>query len=194
MLHGAVRATVPLMELSLERCQTLADIDPVARSMVPYLRKHMREERGHDEWLREDLAAIGHDPAKALRNPPTPAVANLVGSQYYWINHYHPVCLLGHILVLEGYPPSRELVGILMERTGYPRSGFRTLERHAILDVRHRDELMHTLDGLTLSLELQSALGVSALHTVGSAAIAIEEVLAPDVGTRQSLTERSVME
>jgi hypothetical protein len=187
MLHGAVRATMPLMELALVRCQTLADPDPVARSVVTYLHKHMREERGHDEWLCEDLAAIGHDPGKALRALPAPAVANIVGSQYYyWINHYHPVCLLGHILVLEGYPPSHELVGVLIERTGYPRSGFRTLEQHAVLDVRHRDALMSTLDELPLSLKLQPALGVSALHTVGSTAIAIEEVLASDTDGRQS--------
>jgi hypothetical protein len=194
MLHGAVRAIMPLMELALGRCQTLSDTDPVARSMVTYLHKHMREERGHDEWLCEDLAAIGHGPDKALRALPGPAVVNLVESQYYWINHYHPVCLLSHILVLEGYPPSHELVGVLIERAGYPRSGFRTLERHAVLDVRHRDVLMRTLDELPLSLELQSALDVSALHTVGSTSIAIEEVLASDTDGRRSFIESSIME
>ena len=32
--------------------------------------------------------------------------AALVGAQYYWIRHVHPVALLGYVMLLEGYPPS----------------------------------------------------------------------------------------
>ena len=35
-------------------------------------------------------------------------VATLVGAQYYWLRHVHPVSLLGHMAVMEGYsPPAR---------------------------------------------------------------------------------------
>ncbi|SEE65642.1 Iron-containing redox enzyme [Streptomyces sp. 2231.1] len=179
-LHAIIRSTVPLMELALERSLRLADDDPVARGVATYLRRHIREEQGHDEWVREDLAAIGFDPDEPLRRLPSPAVATLVGAQYYWIKHYHPACLLGHIAVVEGYPPPRQLSDDLAARTGYPRAGFRTLERHAVLDTRHRDELMETLDGLPLSPDLHKALGVSALHTVDGATQVIEEVLASE--------------
>lgn len=178
MLHSTIRATVPLMELALHQARDLANHDPAARGVAAYLEKHIREEQGHDEWVREDLAAIGQDPDEPLRRLPSPAVANLVGAQYYWIRHYHPLCLLGHIAVLEGHPPPRGFAATLAARTGYPQAGFRTLERHAALDVRHRDELMETLDDLPILPALHTALGLSALHTIRSATQAIEETLA----------------
>ncbi|MFJ9445787.1 iron-containing redox enzyme family protein [Kitasatospora sp. NPDC101235] len=166
------------MQHALRAASQLSDGDPVARGVAEYLERHIREEQGHDEWVREDLAAIGFDPDEPLRRLPSDTVATLVGAQYYWVSHYHPVCLLGHIAVLEGYPPPRGLAAYLSERTGYPLSGFRTLERHSALDVRHRDELMKTLDDLPITSRLHAALGLSALHTVKSGIHVIEEVLA----------------
>jgi hypothetical protein len=166
VLHTMIRATVPLMRAAIAECDRIGTQDPVARGVAEFLRHHVNEEKGHDEWLRQDLAAIGADPDAPLRAFPSADVAALVGSQYYWIHHYHPVCLLGHGAVLEGYPPSAELVDKLMARTGFPRSGFRALARHAVIDVRHRDEVMAAIDGLELTEEHSRALGVSALHTV----------------------------
>jgi Iron-containing redox enzyme len=177
LLHGAIRATVPLMELALERSRALAPTDPVAEGTAAYLSKHIREEQDHDEWVRQDLAAIGRDPDEPLRTMPGTSVANLVGAQYYWIRHHHPVCLLGHIAVLEGYPPAPTFAALLQQRTGYPAEGFRTLHRHSALDVRHRDELMRTLDLLPLTAEYHSALGVSALHTAHATAVLFEDLL-----------------
>lgn len=178
LLHGAIRATVPLMDLAIEQAEALGAGDPVAAGLADYLRRHRREESGHDEWVREDLAAIGQDPDRLLSAMPAPAVANLVGAQYYWIRHHHPIALLGHIAVLEGYPPSPDLADVLQERTGYPAEGFRTLRRHTVLDVRHRDELLRTIDGLALTAEHQQVLGLSALHTLQGASELFELLLA----------------
>jgi Iron-containing redox enzyme len=177
-LHAAIRSTVPLMERALERSLALAPDDPVAAGLAEYLTKHIGEERGHDQWLLQDLEAIGRDPGEPLRTMPPGSVANLVGAQYYWILHHHPVCLLGHIAVLEGYPPSPSLTGVLQDSTGYPREGFRTLRRHAALDVRHRDELLHTLDRLPLTPDHVAAVGVSALHTLDAVIVLFQELLA----------------
>ncbi|MEI5097513.1 iron-containing redox enzyme family protein [Streptomyces sp. PmtG] len=178
MLHTAIRSTVPLMECALQEARDRAEDDPVAEHLVGYLTRHIREEQGHDEWLRQDLEALGHDPREPLRRLPDASVANLVGAQYYWIRHYHPACLLGHIAVLEGNPPARELTAELMRRTGFPRTAFRTLERHAALDVRHRAELLRTLDQLPLTRDLATAIGLSALHSVDAADTALRAVLA----------------
>ena len=57
-----------------------------------------------------------------MRNrPPSPTVAALVGAQYYWIEHVHPVGLLGYVLLLEGWPPTPETVEELRRRTGTRR-------------------------------------------------------------------------
>ncbi|MET9416943.1 iron-containing redox enzyme family protein [Streptomyces klenkii] len=178
LLHAAIRATVPLMDLALERARALAPADPVAGGLTAYLARHRREERGHDDWVREDLRALGYDADALLRAMPGATVAELVGAQYYWIRHHHPVCLLGHIAVLEGYPPSKDLTGLLRDRTGHPAEAFRTLHRHAALDARHRDELLRTLDRLPLTAEHHRAIGISAFHTVQKVSVLFEELLA----------------
>lgn len=181
LMHTVIRATVPLMEVALERAGELAGDDPVAAGVAAYLAKHIDEERGHDAWLRQDLAAIGHESEEALAAIPRPAVAALVGSQYYWVRHHHPVCLLGHIAVLEGYPPDPRLADLIMRRTGFPRAGLRTLIRHAALDRRHRDELMAVIDALPLTPEHTVAMGVSALHTVHGVAAVFDDLMGPPV-------------
>lgn len=65
-----------------------------------------------------------------------------------------------------------------MRRTGYPREGFRTLERHSALDVKHRDELMHTIDELPLTEQLVTAIGLSALHAADAATTSLGAVVA----------------
>jgi hypothetical protein len=68
---------------------------------MPYLERHIEEERHHDEWTLDDLAAVGIEPAQTLAIRPTANVAALVGAQYYWILHHHPVALLGYMATLE---------------------------------------------------------------------------------------------
>lgn len=83
LMHTVVRATVPIMEVALSRAESLAPDDGVAAGVAHYLRKHMREEEGHDEWVRQDMTAIGYPAEAAIRQMPSPAVADLVGAQYY---------------------------------------------------------------------------------------------------------------
>jgi hypothetical protein len=174
--HGILRASVPLMETARDRALALAADDPVAPGVASYLDHHISEELDHDEWLLDDLEVVGMDRATALSRPPAPSVAALVGAQYYWIFHYHPVALLGYIAVLEGYPPSMAMIGGLMERTGYDRSAFRTLIAHSELDAGHSDELDELLDRLPLTQEQTGVVGLSAISTVGRVARVFDEV------------------
>ncbi|MFE3630526.1 hypothetical protein [Streptomyces goshikiensis] len=54
-MHPLVRASVPLLERAAERCAELDD--PGARHLAAYYTRHAEEERDHDTWLLEDLAA-----------------------------------------------------------------------------------------------------------------------------------------
>ncbi|MEW1908745.1 iron-containing redox enzyme family protein [Kitasatospora sp. NPDC085895] len=162
-MHAVVRASVPLMELAARRCAAAGPGDRVAGPLGAYLERHVEEERGHDDWLLEDLAAAGAAPDAG---PPPVAAARLVGPQYYWIEHVHPVALLGYMTVLEGHAPAPWLAGRLAARTGLPRAAFRTVHDHAVLDAGHRADLDALLDGLPLDVRQESAVTVSALHTV----------------------------
>jgi heme oxygenase-like protein len=175
--HEIIRATVPLTEAASERARALADTDALAAQLAPYLDEHVDEERHHDDSLLDDLEVLGIDRASVLERMPSPAVATLVGSQYYWLFHYHPLTLLGFIALMEGYPPTPELVEMLIERTGYPPEAFRTFSEHAELDPHHRAHLDETLDSLPLTRRHETILAVSATSTAVLAARALEETL-----------------
>lgn len=184
--HCVIRASVPLMETAKARAQELAPADPVAAALVPYLEEHIPEELDHDEWLLQDLEVLGRDRESVLRRVPSPTVAALVGTQYYWILHCHPVALLGYIALFEGYPPAPEMIDRLAERTGYPRDAFRTMIGHAELDPGHREELDRLLDALPLTREQETLMSLSAMFSVDAFARALEEVVESALTTSAS--------
>lgn len=170
-MHTVIRASVPLMELAERRCAALPPADRTAAPLGAYLREHAAEERHHDEWLAEDLAAAGADPAQVLARRPAAAVASMVGAQYYWIAHYHPVCLLGYIGALEGTSPPPGMAEWLASRTGYPRAAFRTIHHHARADLAHAAGLYELIDGLGVNAAQAAAIGCSALNTIAGLGI-----------------------
>jgi hypothetical protein len=159
---------VHLMEAAVARAQELAPGDPVARGLAEYLERHIVEEMHGDEpggATLDDLAALGVDTAALRADPPSPKIAALVGAQYFWIYHFHPVAILGY-LELEAYHPYRPTVELLIERTGLPRAGFRQLLLHAKLDVVHARELHRLLDSLPLEPQQERLIARSALQTM----------------------------
>lgn len=176
MCHGVVRATIPLLEAALARARELAPHDAAAAELAAYLGRHVDEERGEDEWLLRDLEATGRDRAEVLARPPSALVAGLVGAQYYWTLHAHPVAILGYLAALEGYPPSQALVDELAAATRFGEEAFRTIAAHAERDPGHRDELLAVLDRLEATPAQSALLGLSALWSARLLARAIAEV------------------
>lgn len=164
-MYSIVRATVPVLQYALARCRELERHDAVAEAMIPFLEKHIAEE-DHAHWVLEDAEALGIERHELLRRMPPPAVAALVGSQYYWIQFGHPVALLGHIQVMEGYPPTSAQIDALITRTGHPRAAFRALSRHGAIDAHHKDELCAVIDALPLELAHERLMGINALTSV----------------------------
>jgi hypothetical protein len=165
-MHTVVRSAVPLLEAALDEARCRRAADPLAAALEAYYAVHVDEERGHDVWLLEDLEAAGGDVDGALRAIPAPPVAAFVGAQYYWLRHYHPVSLLGHIAVVEGYHPPAGFAARLQGLTGFPRHAFGAIARHERLDVHHKRDLVALLDRLPLSPAHEQTIGVSALHTM----------------------------
>jgi hypothetical protein len=161
-MHGVIKASVPLMELAAVQCARHPD-DPVSAPLRAYLGRHIEEERGHDEWLLDDLAVLGH-PATVTASLPPPAVAHLVGAQYYWITHHHPVALLGYIAVMEGNAPHLSLAR-LVEEAGVPAAAVRTVREHAALDAGHTDAVFELIDSLPLTRPQVTAIAVSGLSS-----------------------------
>ena len=160
---------ISLMESALQRSRALAADDAVAAGLIEYLQRHIEEESHGDKpgaGVLNDLEAIGYDTAALRSDAAAPKMAALVGAQYFWIFHGHPVALLGYLAVIEGFHPRREPIERLVARSGLPRAGFAQLFEHADLDVAHSQELDDLLDSLPLAPRHEQLLGLSALQTV----------------------------
>ncbi|HEX2253300.1 MAG TPA: iron-containing redox enzyme family protein [Thermoanaerobaculia bacterium] len=177
LLHSMIRTSVPMMREAAEAARRQGPDDPTALPLADYYERHAREELHHDDWLLDDMVALGMDREQVLSRLPSPLVASLVGAHYYWMRHVHPVALLGYLAVLEGNPPTVERLTEIRQRAGLPEAGFRTLIKHAHLDPHHRDELDEQIDRLPLDGRLVALLGVAALDTVERVSLAFEEIL-----------------
>lgn len=174
--HCNARATVAILESAAARLETMVGTDPVAPGLLAFLAEFTPEEMGHDEWLLEDLEALGIPRQDVLARVPPPAIASLTGAQYYWIAHHHPVSVLGLCSVTETSPAPLAEVEDLIRRTGLPRAAFRTLLRHAAIDLKHGADVERVLDSLPLSAAHLATIGVSMMHTMSCIAQSTEEL------------------
>jgi hypothetical protein len=175
-IHCVVRATVPVMEAARRRAEELSASDPVAAGVADYLARHIPEELHHDDWLLDDIVALGASRDAVLRRVPSAAAATLIGPLYYWVLHAHPVAWMGYAAVAEGHPPSDRFLLEVMERTGLPPEGFRTYLKHARLDPHHAREMDAALDALPLTAEHSGLIGVVAFHTMHHLAALFEGI------------------
>jgi len=173
--HAVVRSSVPLMRTALLSCRSQFSSDPLSPGLASYLEQHIPEEMHHDEWILEDLQALGFVREKILARIPPVSASLLVGAQYYWIFHVHPIALLGYIAVLEGTPPDADYFSRVLRRASITEAAATNIFRHAKLDPRHRDDLDAALDSLPLTEYHHSLLGISAFQTLEALARVAEE-------------------
>ncbi|MGI9516108.1 MAG: iron-containing redox enzyme family protein [Pirellulaceae bacterium] len=176
-VHTTIRASVPMMEMCERRCRELVGKgDPIAEQLAEYYAEHAVEEQHHDTWLLEDIETLGLDPKEVVERVPSPAAAALVGSQYYWIENYHPVAFLGYLAVLER-PFDQEYFRRLGRKWNIPESGFRTILLHAELDDGHREELDELIDALPLTDAQEQMLGISVIATAAGTASLFNDIV-----------------
>lgn len=104
-----------------------------------YFVEHLDEEKGHADWLAEDLTTHGISITELENDAMT-----MVGGQYYMLYHKHPYCLLGYIAVLEGTPTPISEIEKLEQI--YGKKLFRTARFHSIKDQEHKIELFKIID------------------------------------------------
>lgn len=175
-LQGVMRGGIALMQTARDRAISIPR-DAVASQTAAYLEMHIEEERDHDEWLLRDIESLGLPPEEVLHATPLAAVVSLLGAQYFWMLHVHPVTIFGYLIVLEGYPPLTEQLEEIRIRTGLPASAFRCLKSHADDDPDHIETLNRTLDKMPLTPEQTKFLALSAFHTIDAVASVFEELL-----------------
>ncbi len=164
-IYGVTVSSAPAMRAAAGRCAgELAD-DPLAAWLRDYYLEHAEEEAGHEQWLLNDLHSLGVARQRVLERLPYTSVAALVGVQYYWMFHVHPIAYLGYIAVLEA-PTSIEFLEEVSGRTGISLSSMSGHVMHATLDPGHVAEFDAALDSLPLLPHHQELITVSAIATI----------------------------
>jgi pyrroloquinoline quinone (PQQ) biosynthesis protein C len=140
-----VRHTTPLLMACGARLPTRLEWlrDAVA--------EYIDEEVGHQEWILDDLAAIGVDRTVSAASQPAPATELMVAYAYDTINRGNPVGFFGMVLVLEGTSVAlaTRAAGVIEKALGLPRAAFSYLRSHGDLDIEHTgffERLMDRLD------------------------------------------------
>lgn len=175
-MYGVTMASAPAMRMAARLCEEAGKGDTLQQWLRDYYLEHAAEEEGHGEWILDDLASLGVVRERVLGRLPYASAAALVGSQYYWMKHVHPVAYLGFIAVVEA-PADLEFLHEVSRRTGIPLSSMSCHVRHAELDPDHVAEFDAMLDSLQLTAEQRDLITVSAITTVGHLERFFEEIL-----------------
>jgi len=138
-----VKHTFPLLALAASRTSDERYQDA--------LFEYMREERGHEKWILDDIRAMGGDAQATREGEAGTACRVMVGYSYYAIEHVSPYALLGSVHVLEGMSVllADRLADALQDSLAIKGdAGFSYLRSHGSLDKSHVD-FFHTLvDGI----------------------------------------------
>ena len=140
-----VKHTVPLLMACGSRLP--ARLAWLRDALIEYI----EEERGHEEWVLDDIRACSAD-AEAVRHA-GPAVATelMVAYAYHTIERLNPVGFFGMVLVLEGTSTAlaTRAATAIQQALRLPETAFTYLSSHGQLDLHHVEfyrGLMNRLD------------------------------------------------
>jgi len=167
-------ATIPLLEETI-RCAKLLEDDPIAQMLIPYMEKHIPEEEGHDRIALDDIVRLGGDREATIARIPPSHVSALIGSQYHLVRH-HPVAFMGYLCATEVNHPTVDYVENLIKVSGLPREGFSAMMLHATVDIGHKEDIINTLNSLTLSEQHFNLVEMSAFQSYRYIALVMEDV------------------
>jgi pyrroloquinoline quinone (PQQ) biosynthesis protein C len=137
-----VKHTFPLLALAASRTSDLRYQD----ALVEY----MEEERGHEQWILNDIRALGGDPDTVRDGQGGPACRIMVGYAYYAIEHISPYAFLGSVHVLEGMSVllADQVADAMKASLGLEsETGFTYLRTHGSLDSEHVAFFRTLVDG-----------------------------------------------
>jgi len=139
-----VRHTFPLLALAA----SLTTDERYQDALVEY----MEEERGHEKWILDDIAALGGNAAAVASGEGGAACRIMVGYAYYAIERISPYAMLGSTHVLEGLSVllADRLADKLKSQFGLvDDTGFSYLRSHGSLDQEHVAFFRTMINGFT---------------------------------------------
>ena len=134
-------------------CAAAASRVPDSHRQVRYfLYEHMHEEAGHEQWVMNDLEAVGVSASTALEHQPSLYTLALVGYNHWSADRRHPCAVLGMMYTLEviasvygGTFADAIRDALLLEG----ERGVSFISSHATMDAEHMVALRQVLNTLT---------------------------------------------
>lgn len=101
--------------------------------------EYIEEEKGHEEWILNDIAAAGGDKEAARKSTPNLETQVLVAYNYDYIARKNPVGFLGMVFMLESTSTqiANQGADAIMKGLGLPKNAFTYLYSHGALDIEH---------------------------------------------------------
>lgn len=139
-----VRHTVPLLMACGSRLPER--LEWLREAIVHYI----DEEKGHHEWILDDIRNAGGDDETVRTGLPSPATELMVAYAWDTIMRRNPAGFFGMVLVLEGTSVALALdaAAAIRDRLGLPEECFRYLTSHGELDKSHVDFFRRLMDRL----------------------------------------------
>jgi len=128
-----VRHTVPLL------MATGAAVGSSRPWLQAALCEYIAEEKGHDQWILNDIDAAGGDACAVREGEPEHACDVMVAYAYDLISRRNPIGFLGMVHVLEGTSvrAATAAAQALKASLGLPDNAFTYLLTHGDLDISH---------------------------------------------------------
>jgi pyrroloquinoline quinone (PQQ) biosynthesis protein C len=125
--------------------------DETLQPIRHFLYRHMHEETGHEDWVLNDLVAVGVSVQAARAHPPSVHTLSLNGYNYWAADRRHPASVLGMLYALEviasvyGGPFASAIrESLLLDGD----RGVSFIASHATMDAQHMAELRVVLNRL----------------------------------------------
>ncbi len=138
-LFHIVRHFCPIIAAAASRC------DDTYRTVRMELYERIEEEKGHEEWVLDDIRAMGGDIDAARTQPPSAPVQSVIGFNYWAAERQHPCSVLGMLYQLEVISSvyGGRVAGAIAKAVGreVDSGGFRFLTSHASMDQDHMAKL-----------------------------------------------------
>ena len=138
-LYHIVWHFCPIMAAAASRC------DDRFRSVRHELYERIEEEKGHEEWVLDDIRAMGGDLDAARTQPPSAPVQSIIAFNYWAAERQHPCSVLGMLYQLEVISSvyGGRVAGAIAKAVGreVDSGGFRFLTSHASMDQDHMAKL-----------------------------------------------------
>ncbi len=130
-----VKHTVPLMLAT--KAHT-----PAARTVIhAALDEYIDEEKGHEEWILNDIRHAGGNAEAARVSDPAFGTEMMVSYAYDYVTRINPVGFFGMVFVLEGTSTAlaTQAAEKLMKSLGLRKNCFSYLLSHGALDLEHME-------------------------------------------------------